>query len=183
MRTAPLREPRSKRDSGGRRSETCAFPLSPVEIALRYLAPRRRFEREVRAHLRKKGIAKNEIEAAIERVRELGVLNDPETARAWVKDRLRFGPKGRALLHAQLLRQGVAPAIADEALREVLQESPEIETAMGVLRKMTARRTQDPAGRDDALRRRMWSALGRRGFDRDTAREAIARVLGDHEEE
>lgn len=181
MRTAPLREPRSKRDAQGRRSETCAFPLSPVEIALRFLAPRRRFEREVRAHLRQKGIAKNEIEAAIERVRELGVLNDAETARAWVRDRLRFGPKGRSLLQVHLLRQGVAPETADEALREVLQESPEIETAVAILRKMTARRTREPE--PDVLRRRMWSALGRRGFDPQTAREAIVRVLGEQEEE
>ncbi|HET9887578.1 MAG TPA: hypothetical protein VFR10_08695, partial [bacterium] len=86
-----MREPRSNRDSPGGRGETRALPLSPVEIALRFLATRRRFEREVRAHLRKKGIAKGEIDAAIERVRELAVLNDAETARAWLKDRLRFG--------------------------------------------------------------------------------------------
>jgi len=152
-----------------------------VEIALRFLAPRRRFEREVRAHLRKKGIAKGEIDAAIDRVRELGVLNDPETARAWLKDRLRFGPKGRSLLQAHLVRQGVSPEIADEALREVLQENPEIDTAVAVLRKLTARRTREPE--HDVLRRRMWSALGRRGFDPETTREAIARVLGEQEEE
>jgi regulatory protein len=153
-----------------------------VEIALRFLAPRRRFEREVRAHLRKKGFAKNEIEAAIERVKELGVLNDSETARAWVKDRLRFGPKGRALLKTHLLRHGIVPSVAEEALGEVLKESPEIDTAVAVLRKMATRKTRDTDGAD-VLRRRMWSALGRRGFDRETAREAIARVLGDHEEE
>jgi regulatory protein len=152
-----------------------------VEIALRFSASRRRFEREVRAHLRKKGIAKGEIDAAIDRVRELGVLNDAETARAWLKDRLRFGPKGRSLLQTHLLRQGVSPAIADEALREVMQENPEIETAVAVLRKITARRTRDPER--DVLRRRMWSALGRRGFDPETTREAIARVLGEQEEE
>jgi len=177
-----LREPRSNRDVGGRRSESCAFPLSPVEIALRFLGPRRRFEREVRGHLRAKGFSREEIEAAVERVRELGVVNDSETARAWVRDRLRFGPKGRALLQAQLVRQGVAPSIAGEALAEVLKENPEIETAVAVLRKMTARGARSPQDAN-VLRRRMWSALGRRGFDPETAREAIARVLGDQEEE
>jgi regulatory protein len=178
-----LRELHSNRRAGGRRSESSASPLSPVETALRFLGPRRRFEREVQSHLRSKGFSKDEIVAAIERVRELGVLNDPETARAWLKDRLRFGPKGRSLLQAQLVRSGVAPSIADEALTEVLKENPEIETAVAVLRKMIARGTRSRENRADVLRRRMWSALGRRGFDPETTREAIAQVLGEQEEE
>jgi regulatory protein len=175
-----LREHRSTDGSRGRRPERCAFPLSSVEIALRYLAPRRRFERQVRAELRRKGFSREETDAAIARVKELGLIDDAETARAWIKDRLRFGPKGKGLLRAQLLRNGVAPAVADDALDDVLKESPEIETAVAVLKRMASRRGRTS---ENVLRRRMWSALARRGFDRDTTREAIAQVLGEDESE
>lgn len=150
-------------------------PPSPVELAIRYLGPRRRFEREVRAHLRKKGVAVGEIDTALERVRELGLVNDAETAEAWVRDRLRFGPKGRAVLRAQLVRNGVEPAVADAALGAVLAETPEIETAGSLAVKLAARGARaEPA----VLRRRLWSALARRGYDAKTVREAVARALG-----
>ncbi len=181
-----MREPGSRSSRtlgrGARRESTGteggggnAPPPSPVELAIRHLGPRRRFEREVRAFLRKKGVGREDADAALVRLKELGLVNDAETARAWVRDRLRFGPKGRGLLRVHLLRLGVEPNVADEALGAVLVEAPELETAVALAEKLAGR-----GGRaePEALRRRMWSALARRGFDSKTVREAVARVLG-----
>jgi regulatory protein len=148
-----------------------------VEIGIRFLARGRRFEREIRTHLRKKGVAAGEIDAAIVRLKELSLVDDAETARAWVRDRLRFAPKGRGLLRAQLLKKGVAREIADEATAGDAEDAAaEIEIAAALARKLAARGSSADPG---ALRRRLWAGLARRGFDPPTCREAIARALGD----
>ncbi len=172
-----MRGPDSKIERGRREREGAPAPsLPPVELGIRYLARGRRFEREVRAHLRKKGVARTEIDAAIARLKELSLVDDAETARAWVRDRLRFAPKGRGVLRAALLKKGVARAIADEAVADAGNAASELEIAEGVVKRLAGRAPrQDPV----VERRRLWSALARRGFDPATCREAIARVLGD----
>lgn len=151
-------------------------PLSPVESAIRWLGGRRRFEREVQAFLRKSGVAALEVEAAVERLRELGLVSDEETARAFLRDRLRFAPKGRALLGTELRSKGVTASLAQAMLDEVLPESAEADVAEDFLRRSARKWRELPMG---MARRRMWSALARRGFPRDAAREALARVLGE----
>ncbi len=172
-----MRAPESRTDRRTERGGAPAPAHPPVELGIRFLARGRRFEREVRAHLRKKGVARGDIDAAIVRLKELELVDDAEAARAWVRDRLRFAPKGRGLLRAELMKKGVAREIAEEAVASSAGEiAPEIDIAADLARKLAARfRSGDPA----AVRRKMWSALARRGFDPGTVREALARALGD----
>jgi regulatory protein len=143
----------------------------PVEVAIRHLASRRRFEREIRAHLRRKGFRAAEIDGAVLRLRELELLDDDETCRAWIRDRLRFSPRGREHVRSGLVREGVDPARADHVLDEVYPEASEREVAADVLRRAAGRLgSLTPA----VARRKMWSALARRGFGRETCREVIA---------
>ena len=147
-------------------------PPSAVELAVAYVAPRRRFEREVRTHLKRKRVEAGEIGEALVRLRELGLVDDEETSRAWIRDRNRFAPRGRSLLRAELKRHGVDSEIIETALGEELPASSECELALAVLEKGAAKWTGGPA---EVARRRMWGTLGRRGFAPDAVREAIAR--------
>lgn len=173
--------PRSRRRERTRTEggASAAPPASPVEIGLRYIARRLRFESEVRAHLRGRGVRGVPLEQAVARLAELGALSDFETSRAWIRDRLRFSPRARGALRAELLRKGAARDAVERALDEVVPAEGEVEVAVAV-----ARRSVRSLGSvsEDVARRRLWSALARRGFDPGTVREAIARVLGDHEE-
>jgi regulatory protein len=150
-----------------------------VELGLRYIARRLRFEREVRTHLQGKGVGGKELEEAVARLRELGVLSDFETCRAWIRDRLRFSPRSRAALRRELARKGAEESAVEEALDELCPAEREVDVAVSALQ-----RTARTAGAlpEAVVRRRMWAALGRRGFDPGTTREAIARVLGATEE-
>jgi regulatory protein len=149
-----------------------------VEIGIRFLARGRRFEREVRAHLRKKGVARGELDGAILRLKELALVDDAETAKAWVRDRLRFAPKGRMLLRAELLRKGVSREIADAAVQDAGDAESDLETATTLARRLAARiRDADPA----AARRKLWAGLARRGFDPPTVRRAMAQALGERD--
>ncbi len=170
------RAPRNKGARKTRSGGSPGAPLSAVELGIRYVARRRRFEREVREHLRKKGVPRAEIESGIERLRELGYVGDGETCRAWIRDRLRFAPRGRTLLRAELIRKGVGAGLVDETLAELLSSEDEVAVALDVLQR-SARRPR--GGDDDVTRRRLWAALGRRGFPADVCREALRRFLGD----
>jgi regulatory protein len=173
----PGRHRRSSRprDEGGRGGTP---PLSPVETAIRYVAPRRRFERQVRAHLRKKGFEPTEIDAAIVRLGELGYVDDTETCRAWVRDKIRFAPRGRHQIGRELRRHGVPEAVVESVIEEVLDREGEIEAALAVVRKADRRGRGVSHGvrsTEGPRRRRLWGALARRGFDPEIGREALRR--------
>lgn len=151
-------------------------PPSPVESAIRWLGSRRRFEREVRAFLRKQGHADAQVAEALDRLKELGLVSDEETCRAFVRDRARFAPRGRGLLLAELRRKGVAADVAEAALAEELTPGREVDAATDWLRRSARKWSGLPFGE---ARARMLAALARRGFGRDVAREALGRAAGE----
>lgn len=167
---------RRAKDGGG---AAAAPPSSPVELGIRYIARRLRFESEVRSHLRGRGVRGAELEEALGRLRELGMLSDFETCRAWIRDKVRFSPRSRMALRMQLKGKGAREEAIDAALEDAFPAGGEVELAVDVLRRSVRAAGSLP---EPVRRRRMWAALARRGFDREVTREAVARVLGDREE-
>jgi regulatory protein len=143
-----------------------------VELAIRYLGSRRRFEREVRAHLKKKGVAAPDVEEAIVRLRELSLVSDEETTRAWIRDRLNFSPRGRRRMRMELLAKGVEASVVDAALDELAEEDNESDAALEFLRRGGGKWATLP---ESVARRRMWASLARRGFPPPACREALIR--------
>jgi SOS response regulatory protein OraA/RecX len=116
------------------------------------------------------------VDETMTRLRELGLVSDEETSRAFLRDRLRFAPKGRGLLLSELLARGTGAATAEAALQNVVTEDAEREAAAEFLRRSTRKWRGLPEG---LARHRAWAALARRGFSRDVARAAMIRVLGE----
>ncbi len=138
------------------------------EIALRFLSYRPRSEREVADHLRRKGFDAQTVEAVLERLRRVGLVDDRAFARFWVENRAAFRPRGRTALRAELRRKGVPPAI----IQEVLAEASPDERALALrLARERARRLRglDPR----TLRRRLAGYLLRRGFDGELVMEVL----------
>lgn len=144
-----------------------------METAIRYLGGRRRFEREVRSHLRRRGVKEPVITETLVRLRELSLVSDEDTARAWIRDRMRFAPRGRALLRRELLAKDVRSDVVDAALDELVDETRERDAALDFLRKGIARWSGLP---EATARRRMWSAMARRGFSPPVCRAALLRI-------
>ncbi|MEZ5066744.1 MAG: regulatory protein RecX [bacterium] len=149
-----------------------APPASPVEAAIAYLTPRRRFEQEVRAYLGRLGFTEPVVEEALVRLAELGLVDDEETSRAWIRDRGRFAPRGRGLLRRELARRGVSEETVEAAMAEEVPPETEADLALAVLEKSAGKWSGLTA---PVARRRMWGALARRGFPPDAVREAIGR--------
>lgn len=175
-------------DSLRARLEDFAVRYSAREAALRLLAVRPRSRRELSDRLRQKKIPTPVIGDVLDRLIELGLLNDADFARALVRDRLRLRPKGRRALSAELAKKGVAREVGDEVMDEVFAEmetsEPEVadQVAAGWLRRQPTRtRTalmEGPRSPEGAKAwRRGLGHLARKGFGGGIARSALERAL------
>lgn len=138
------------------------------ETALRFLSYRPRSEREVADYLRRKGFDAPTVEAELERLRRVGLVDDRAFAQFWVENRTAFRPRSRRALQAELRRKGIPSAIIQEVLQEA---SPDERTLALRLARERARRLRgvDPL----TLRRRLGGYLLRRGFDGELVMEVL----------
>ncbi len=147
------------------------------EIALRFLSYRPRSEREVADYLRRKGFDARTVEAELERLRRVGLVDDRAFARFWVENRTAFRPRSRRALQVELRRKGVPLPI----IREVLQEASPDERALAL--RLAHERARRLRGLDPStFRRRLAGYLIRRGFDGELVME-ILRTLEQEKEE
>lgn len=138
--------------------------------ALYFLTPRPRSEREVAQRLKRARVASAIIERVLVRLREMGLADDRAFARYWVENREAHNPRGSRLLSAELRQRGVDRPIIDEALPGLGDEGEAAVTA-------GRRKVRQLAGLDyREFSRRLGGFLARRGFDYETAREAVDRL-------
>jgi regulatory protein len=141
-------------------------------VALRHLEARMRTRREVRDRLLRRGFTERAVEQAIEDLSRVGLLDDRRYAEVYIESRLRTRPRSYALLRAELVRKGVAPALAREATAAVAAERPEVEVARAAMAKTASRFARLPL---DERRRRLAAFLRSRGFGPEVAEEILHR--------
>jgi len=91
--------------------------------ALNYINLRRRSTKEIRDYLKRKEFEATIIEKVVERLVSIGLLNDEDFARAWIRDRLLLKPRSRRVLSMELAQKGISRSIIDEALSEMEEGS------------------------------------------------------------
>lgn len=157
--------------------EAEAAAMKTYDRAVNMLAARGRSTAELRRLLVRKGEPPEHVDAAIERLLAQGYLDDESFARQFARSKALGAGLSRRRLQQELARKGVARAVADEAIGDVMA-SEEIDADAIVddvaRRKLRTLRNEDPAVR----RRRLYAYLARRGHDADAIRAAIERVLG-----
>ena len=134
--------------------------------ALNYLSYRPRSAREVRDYLAQKEISAAAIEETLERLRRVDLIDDEAFARYWVKNRLKFRPKGRRALSYELRQKGVDARTIDQSLADY-DEAAAIEKAAA----SHARRLNHLP--PDVFKRRLYGRLARRGFSYDLIRDIL----------
>jgi regulatory protein len=152
-----------------------------LAAAARFLEARQRSVVEVRRRLTGAGYRPALVEGAIERLLELGMLDDRAFAEAWIASRDRARPRGERVLRQELLQKGIDRALIDELLEErrTGEEGEAIEQDIEAARRLLERnarsleRVADPRQR----RARAYALLARNGFDPDVCREAAAEVV------
>lgn len=96
---------------------------SAYDEALYFLTPKARTVREVENRLDECNYSEGEIMAAIDRLRNNGLLNDEKFARDFIESRLNTKPVSRGKLRRQLREHFVENAVIDEALSAVSDET------------------------------------------------------------
>jgi regulatory protein len=151
--------------------------------AARFLEARARSVGEVRRRLAQAGYRADLVDGAINRLVELGVLDDETFARAWVESRDRARPRGENALRRELALKGIARDTIDvvltarrrgervgrlgEAMPDVTAQegisSPDESAAWRLLERRGAalQREGDPRAR----RQKAYALLARNGFD------------------
>ncbi len=183
--------PTRPRESFAERRERRAAvddPAVVLEAAARFLEARSRSVTEVRRRLGGAGYRSDLIDGAIERLTELGMLDDETFARAWVESRDRARPRGERAIREELRLKGIDRSSADL----VLGERREAASAATMDAEMAdaPRQSADRISADRLLakharalgriadprqrRQRAYALLARNGFDPDVCRESAA---------
>ena len=140
-------------------------PTLVLEAALRFLEARSRSAAEVRRRLLLHGYRADLVEGSIERLKELGMIDDAAFARAWVESRDRARPRGERALRQELLRKGIDREVRDGVLadRDIERPDADEDAARRLLERHASAlaRVADPRAR----RQRAYALLARNGFD------------------
>ncbi len=134
-------------------------PPDAFDAAVRLLALRPHSAFELRRKLRLRGCQREEIDTALERVRDLGYQSDAGFAESLV--RTRAGSRGRISLASDMAARGVDRTVAAGALAGITREV-ELDAARRVAAGMPA---VEPA--------RLGGRLQRRGFSAEVVRQVV----------
>ena len=147
---------------------------------MRFLGTRPRTRHELVARLRRAAVPQAIIDDTLDRLAELGYVDDLAFARWWAEQRDRHAPRGRRLLEAELRQHGV-PRDVIEAYREehVMPERPPEDASLPGTEDERAREALErhlrgrPLPEDPKALQRLGMYLMRRGFDPGTVRTTI----------
>lgn len=168
------------RRAGTRRLAPGDRPGATVDQAkdacLNLLAVRARSRAELEKRLGEKGFRLEVTAAALDRLAEVGLIDDTAFAEQWVHERHTYSGRGKKALQRELRDKGVAPGAAENALAAVTDEA-ERARATDLVRRKLATLSRD-LDRDKATRR-LVGMLARRGYDQSTAFAVVTAELAD----
>lgn len=162
---------RSRRDPA---AEPIDDPDAAREAALKMLERARRTRSDLAQRLADKGFTARVIEQVLDRLVEVGLVDDTEYARAFLSGRWGRRPSGWKRLQQELRAKGVSDHDV-LAARGVIEQRAgpvdEVESA----RKLVEQAARRYARLEPRVRsQRLYALLARRGFDGDVIRRALA---------
>ncbi|MBV9231969.1 MAG: RecX family transcriptional regulator [Chloroflexi bacterium] len=150
-----------------------------VERAYNYLSYRPRSREEVRRYLRRKETPPAIIDAALERLDRLDLVNDRAFTSFWVESREQFSPRGARALKNELLMKGVER----EVVEELIDEEKEEERALRAGHKKALSLVHNPGIDFATFRTRLGSFLQRRGFGYEVSKHTVRALWKELREE
>jgi regulatory protein len=143
-------------------------------ICLRLLTTRPRSRNELAEALRERGIPEDVGELVLDRLGELGLVNDAALAEAAVYSGHTHRSLGRRALSTDLRRRGVPDEIACEAVATVRPEDEEQRARELVRRKLRGNTVRDAS----TLARKLGAMLARKGYPEGLAWRVVRDELG-----
>ena len=145
------------------------------EIVLRKLAVQGRTRVELERALQGRDVSEEAAAAVLDRLTEVGLVDDVTFAHDWVASRQQRRHLSRTALRRELQTKGVDREVIDEALADV-EGVDEHRAALDLASRRAT--TMGGLSREVAYRR-LGGVLARRGFSASITSQVLAEVLGD----
>lgn len=143
-------------------------------ICLKLLTARPRSRAELAEALRRRGIPEDVGESVLDRLSEVGLVDDTAFAESAVHAGHAYRGLGRRALSAELHRRGVPDGVAREAVAAVRPEDEEQRARELVRRKLRTTTARD----HDTVARRLAGMLARKGYSEGLAWRVVRDELG-----
>lgn len=148
-----------------------------LQQALLFLSYRARSEKEIRQNLLKHEYSEDVIEITLQRLRDTGLANDNDFARAWVENRNTFRPRSRRALTMELRQKGLDEETVKSAVSDVDESALAYDTA-----RKRASRFQGLEWSE--FRKKLSEYLARRGFPYSVIAPVVTQIWNEaHAEE
>jgi regulatory protein len=145
--------------------------------AMLFLSYRARSESEIRHNLRKHEIPESVIEQTLERLRQDGLANDHQFARAWVENRTVFRPRSRRMMAMELRQKGLDEEAVSSAVESVDDEALAYEAAQKRIARLKSLEWNE-------FRKKLSDFLARRGFSYSVIAPVVTRLWNEaHKDE
>jgi regulatory protein len=170
--------PRSTSESGDRTESEPADPATREEqaraVCLRLLTARARTRAELAAQLAKRGFADDVGDRVLDRLTDVGLVDDRDFAEQWVRSRHVSAGKGKRALLAELRTKGIDDEVIADALADV-DAGAERVRAENLVRDKLRRDKLDADG--TKITRRLVGMLARRGYHQSMAFDVVTTEL------
>jgi regulatory protein len=148
-------------------------------LCLRLLTARARTRAELAGQLAKRGYPDDVSNRVLDRMADVGLIDDADFAEQWVRSRRENAGKGKRALAAELRTKGVDNDVITAALADIDARAERERAEQLVSDKLRRERLTD----DDAkLARRLVGMLARRGYTQTMAFDVVKVALANERE-
>ncbi|MDI9900138.1 recombination regulator RecX [Rhodococcus sp. IEGM 1409] len=165
---APRRRSRQRSEKPSQRAEG-GTEAQAKDACLRLLADRARSRSELDTKLIGRGFEPEIITSVLDRLQEIGLIDDADFANQWVHSRHTYSGKGKRALAVELRLKGIDQDVASEALSQIDPEDERERAAELVRRKLKNKPVDDR----DKVTRRLVSMLARKGYSAGMSYEVV----------
>ena len=142
-----------------------------TDKAFNYIGGSLKTEKQLRTYLSGKGYMPAVVDNVVEKIKGYGYIDDKEYAAAYVESYSKN--KGKRLILKELNAKGVSSSAAEEAIENIENE---LDSAIRIAQKYLKNKEPSIENKQKCYRR-----LLSKGFDFDTAKEAVEKVLDDED--
>lgn len=150
-------------------------------LCLRLLTARARTRAELAGQLAKRGYPDDVSAGVLDRLADVGLVDDRDFAEQWVRSRHVNAGKGKRALVAELRTKGVDDEVITAALADVDGGAERARAELLVADKLRRERLTDDAD-EIKLTRRLVAMLARRGYEQSMAFDVVKVALANERE-
>lgn len=177
--------PSPSTSESGDSTEPEAAPASREEqaraLCLRLLTARARTRAELSAQLIKRGYPDDVCTRVLDRLTDVGLVDDRDFAEQWVRSRHANAGKGKRALASELRTKGIEDEMIAEALADVDSDAERLRAEQLVADKLRRERLTDDTD-DLKIARRLVGMLARRGYGQSMAFDVVKVALASERE-